>query len=167
MVAARFRPIPPTSRHLSWAVAAAYIDPNPLEPDRWPGAQLFPQPESISLEFLGGLRRGLLSGNAGCETDGRLALDGRQEVFRRNSKLDCRCGQGLSRHGNYRSAMEGMDGPVRCQLDAQARLHRSIAVLWLLFARLQGRRRQSAGRRSAACFGPVMFHIRPAIRHIR
>src|SRR5580692_12758067 len=41
--------------------------------------------------------------------------------------------------------MEGMDGPFRGRLDAQTRFHRRDTRLCILFARLQGRRRQSTG----------------------
>ena len=73
-----------------FGLGCAYDRSQSAEPDRRPGPQLFPQPESLSAEFLRGLRRGLLSGDAGCETDRRLALDRRPEAFRRDSKLDAR-----------------------------------------------------------------------------
>ncbi len=43
--------------------------------------------------------------------------------------------------------MGSVHRPCGCQLDAQARFHRSDLALWFLRAWLQGRRRQSAGSR--------------------
>ena len=51
------------------------------------GAQLFPQRKSLCAEFLCRVRRGLLSGHARSETDGRVALDRRPEDLLEHSKL--------------------------------------------------------------------------------
>ena len=48
--------------------------PQPDRQGEWAGTQLLREPQSLSAQIMGDIRRGLLSGRAGCEIDRRLAL---------------------------------------------------------------------------------------------
>ncbi len=109
-------------------------------------SQLFPEPKSLYVEFLRGVRRSLLHHRQRPETDRRPALDGRSKALHRHSERSYRTGIWLSRHGYREPTMGRTHGASCCKLDAEARFYRSDAGLWFLFSRLQGRRRQPAWR---------------------
>ena len=71
------------------------------EPDRRPGPQLFPQPESLSSEFMGGVRRGLLSGQPDVKLTGGLRYTDDRKSFDEIPSWTLMVGEGYPITGTF------------------------------------------------------------------
>ena len=133
-------------------VACGYIDPNPITNLNNEGHNYFLSQNPYVLNSYAGFGEAYYNVTHDLKLTGGLRWTDDQKAFHRHSQRTARAGLRLSRHRRRRSAMEPVDRPLRRQLDAEARFHRSDAGLCILCAWLQGRRRQSAGRSASAAF---------------
>ncbi len=134
----------------------AWIDPNPIDHLDGQGHNYFRSQNPYSLNSWAGFGEVYYQVAPDVKLTGGLRWTDDMKHFTEIPSWTAMAGKGYPIEGIVdpckasRSAMEGMDGPIRRQLDAEARLHRSDAGLRLLFARLQRWWRQSARRYTVA-----------------
>ena len=137
-----------------WTASAASISiPIRFTSLEQSGPQLFPQPESLCAEFLCRVRRGLLRCHARSEADRRLALDGRPESISSKFRANCwSAATAIPISGVVNQQWNELTGRAAANWTPKLDFTDQTLIYGSYRAWLQGRRRQSAGRRCLLTF---------------